>query len=929
MQQLLNLTITGAVSGAIFSLIACSLVLSYSASGIFNLSFGAIAYLSAFLYFELTAGLHWPVGIAGPFVILIVAPLFGWGLNRAIFRRLASASESAKIMATVGLLVALPALGRWVVERLVEDAHVTIPLGDQVYSIPGLGPTPRKVYDLPFDTQLNSDQLIVFIAAAVVALGLWVLLRRTRLGLDMRAQVDRPALAGFRGIDGDRTLSITWMLSTGLAALAGVVGAPVLNSLDPATYNVVLFVGASAAVLGGLRSMPRAFLGGLVLGVAQNLVLTYADFAKGISGFNASVPFVLLLGGLLWMGRSGPRRAGLTADAAPPPDPAADLPQWRRLLPWTIATIGLVVYVMFVANAFWIGLVARGLCLSLVFLSFVIVSGMGGMVSLAQATFVTMSSLVLGYLLSHDVPYAVAILAGVLAAVVLGVLVALPALRLDGLSLALATLALAFLGDRVLFAWDPFRNGSTGWRVPRLKVGPIDLADDRTMAMVVLVMILVVVWMIGNLQRSPNGRAMLAVRSSQPAAATTGVSPAGSKLKLFGLSAAIAGIGGVMLAMFNQSASSSSTRAEAGLLWLATVVLFGIRRPAGAVLAGLAVVISPQIWQEFSIFGWHGHQSSWFPSILFGLGAVSLAKNPEGMISVTALQNAERRARRAAKRAAKAVPTLAPAGGVALAGLGPDVGSEPQQTAGADAPVAAVAEVGRPDGSNAALAAVGFSTGYGQLAVIREVDVDLAAGSIAALLGANGAGKSTLCMGLAGGLPAQGGAVWLDGVDVTARPAHWRARHGLVLAPESRGVFPSLTVEENLSVWLHARAEVDATFQRFPALAQRRSIPAGNLSGGEQQLLTLAPLLVRPPRVLIADEPTLGLAPLVVQNLLELFRALRDEGVAVLLVEEKVRSLLELADVVSLLQLGKIVWTGDPAAVDDAELAAAYLGAAR
>jgi ABC-type branched-subunit amino acid transport system ATPase component len=164
---------------------------------------------------------------------------------------------------------------------------------------------------------------------------------------------------------------------------------------------------------------------------------------------------------------------------------------------------------------------------------------------------------------------------------------------------------------------------------------------------------------------------------------------------------------------------------------------------------------------------------------------------------------------------------------------------------------------------------------------------------------------------------------------VTNRPAFWRARHGLVLAPESRGIFPSLTVDENLSVWLRSRAEVDAALARFTALAQRRTVHAGNLSGGEQQLLTLAPLLVRPPRVLIADEPTLGLAPLVVSNLLDLFRTLRDDGVAVLLVEEKVRSLLELADVVSLLQLGRIVWTGHPDAVDDAELAAAYLGAAR
>ena len=916
MQQFFNLTITGAVSGAIFSLIACSLVLTYSASGIFNLSYGAIAFLSAFLYFELTAGLHWNRALAGIVVILVFAPALGWVLNRMIFRRLAASSEGPKIMATVGLLVALPALGRWIVERLVQDAHVHVPLGDQVFAIPNLGPRPRITYDLPGKLTLNSDQLIVFAAAGIVALALYVLLRHTRLGLDMRAFVDRPQLAGYRGINGERTLSITWMLATSLAALAGVVGSPVLNSLDPNTYNVVLFVSAAAAVLGGLRSVPRAFLGGLVIGVAQNLVLTYAHFAKGISGFNASVPIVLLLGGLLWMGTGKMRRAGSTSDSTPPADHSIDLPPWRRRLPWAIAGVALLVYLFFVADAFWVGLITRGLALSLVFLSFVIVTGLGGMVSLAQATFVTASALTTGVLISHGWPVLLAMLCGVLSAVVLGVVCAIPALRLNGIALALATLALAFLGDRVLFAWNPYRNGTSGWKVPRLAIGPVDFADDRSMAVMLFVMILGVCLLIRNLQHSPSGRAMVAVRSSEPAAATVGVSPTMTKLKIFAVSAAIAGLGGVMLAMFNQGASSSGTRAETGLLWLATVVLFGIRRPAGAILAGLAVVISPQIWQEISFWGWQGHKSSWFPSILFGLGAVSLAKNPEGMIAVTGLQNAARRAKRRAKRMLPASSGVGSVGSVE-ASVAPSVAAD-------GVSVAAVVD-GAP---SAALTSRHLGAGYGELNVVEGIDLKLASGTITALLGANGAGKSTLCAALAGGLAPQAGTVWLDGIDVSTLPAHRRARLGLLLAPESRGIFPTLTVEENLRVWLHERSDVAVVFDRFPILQRRRKIHAGNLSGGEQQLLTLAPLLVQAPRVLIADEPTLGLAPLIVHQILEIMADLRDRGVAVLLVEEKVRSLLDIADVVAFLQLGRVVWSGPAADVDEAELAAAYLGSA-
>jgi ABC-type branched-subunit amino acid transport system ATPase component/branched-subunit amino acid ABC-type transport system permease component len=909
-ETFLNLTITGAVSGALYSLIACSLVLTYTSTRVFNLAYGAVAYLSAFLYFELTAGLGWPVGVAGAVVIAGFAPALGWCLNRIIFGRLAGASDGPKIMAAVGLLVALPALGRWIVERLIADGGAHLPSGDRVYSLPGLGPTPAKVFHLPFHVILNSDQLIVFAVAALVAVALWVLLRRSRLGLLMRAHVDAPTLAGYRGINGEHTQSITWMLSSALAALAGVIGSPILNSLDANTYNVVLFVAVAAAVVGGLRSIPIAFAGGLLLGIAQTWVLNYATFARDIVGFNSSVPSLLMLGGLLWMGRASLRRAGSAADAALPPDGLADLPVWRRTLPWAVAGALLVAYLLFIADGFWTGLITRGLALSLVMLSFVIVTGLGGMISLAQASFVTVSGLTLGYLVNNGVPTEVAIVAAVAAAVVLGVLCALPALRLDGLSLALATLALAFLGDRVLFAWDSFRNGSTGWTVDRLALGPVDLGDNRTMALFLLALFLVLAWIIGNVQRSASGRAMAAVRSSEAAAATAGLSAATTKLMFFALSAAVAGLGGVMLAMFNQGATNTTTRAETGLLWLATVVLIGVRRPAGAILAGLAVVLSPQIWQEFSIAGWTGHQSVFVPSILFGLGAVSVAKNPEGMIAVTSLRNAARRhARRSA--AASVPPEAAPSSAEAASVGAASVGAAPEKAAPVD---------------GAVLAVDGLHSGYGAVAVTHGVDLRLRPGTITALVGANGAGKSTLCATLAGGLVPTAGTVLLGGRDITARPAHWRARHGLVLAPESRGIFPNLDVVENLAVWVGDRREVAAVLERFPALAARRGVPAGNLSGGEQQLLALAPLLVRVPGVLIADEPLLGLAPLVVRQVLEVLTDLRDRGVAVLLVEEKARVLLDIADQVAFLQLGRVVWTGRPDEVEEAELTRAYLG---
>ncbi len=196
-----------------------------------------------------------------------------------------------------------------------------------------------------------------------------------------------------------------------------------------------------------------------------------------------------------------------------------------------------------------------------------------------------------------------------------------------------------------------------------------------------------------------------------------------------------------------------------------------------------------------------------------------------------------------------------------------------------------------------------------------------------ALLGANGAGKTTLCRVAAGLLVPTGGRILRHGVDVTAWPAFRRAEHGLMTAPEGRGIFPGLSVEENLAVWLSSDDERTQAFEHFPVLGTRRKQTAGSLSGGEQQMLSLASALVRPPDVFIADEPTLGLAPLAAESVCRTLSDLRDEGTTILLVEERATEILALADVAAFMALGRIVWVGPSTEVDADELATTYLGA--
>jgi len=221
---------------------------------------------------------------------------------------------------------------------------------------------------------------------------------------------------------------------------------------------------------------------------------------------------------------------------------------------------------------------------------------------------------------------------------------------------------------------------------------------------------------------------------------------------------------------------------------------------------------------------------------------------------------------------------------------------------------------------------------YGEARALFGVDLELDAGRTLAVLGPNGAGKSSLGAAIAGRVRPAAGTVRFAGRDVTGRPAHELSRLGLAYIPEERAIFPHLSVLENLKMRLRyvvPRAERADALERalttFPMLAERRRQQAGTLSGGEQQMLSLARVLAAPPRLLVADEMSLGLAPLVVEIVFESLGQARDAGTAVLLVEQYVTRALELADAAVILRRGRLVWEG-AAADAGSELVAGYLG---
>jgi branched-chain amino acid transport system ATP-binding protein len=223
--------------------------------------------------------------------------------------------------------------------------------------------------------------------------------------------------------------------------------------------------------------------------------------------------------------------------------------------------------------------------------------------------------------------------------------------------------------------------------------------------------------------------------------------------------------------------------------------------------------------------------------------------------------------------------------------------------------------------------------GYGAIEVLKGVSLEVNEGEIVTLIGANGAGKTSTLMTICGFVPARKGRIVFQGKDLGGMPSHQIVTLGLVQSPEGRKIFPRLTVLENLEMGAFTRrdagiaADIDRVFALFPILGQRRLQPGGTLSGGEQQMLAVGRAMMARPKLLLLDEPSLGLAPLIVTRIFEVIKELNAEGVTILLVEQNARMALKLAHRGYVMETGKIILQDKAAALlENPSIRAAYLG---
>jgi branched-subunit amino acid ABC-type transport system permease component len=670
--DLLEYAVRGIPTGCVFALLAVGLVLTYKTSGVFNLAYGAQAYASAMVFYVVRKDHEWPLWAAALLAVVVVGPAIGLLLERTLFRYLRGAGGMAKLVTSLGLLIAIPEIVKLVFGS--DTKKNPPPLWWVRRTDEWLWPEGGRFV-------LDAGQVATITSTVIVVIGLVLLFSRTDLGLRMRAVVESARMAELSGVDADRVSMVSWALSSLLAGLAGVLVAPLFASLNPIDLFTLLVAALAATVVGGLSSIPLTFAGGLALGVLQAVLAgTLPTDSVLATGLRPSLPFLVLFALLVL--RPGLRSTNESVDPLasvdpPPPAPVTQTrPRWMavgaRAFGTVVVGVGLVVSLT-VLDAYWLGLVVSGVALGVIMLSVTVATGIGGMLSLAPAAFAAIGAFACAQLVQATGMSVIgAMLVGAVVAAAAGAVLALPVVRLDGVYLALATLAFVLMFEAVLVPLGWVSGGALPLRVPRPLIGPIDLADDRWFLLFACACFAVVATGVIRIRQGTTGRFLRALHQSPTAAASIGISATRSRVVALTVSAGIAGFGGALLASFAGQANYSANFSYLfGLVWVALVVSAGASSVQAAAMSGLFFFLMPALLEK--LFGWPenwlaAHPESSGPLatvlgwvsptwalpvafILFGFGAITYARHPEGSIEAQTRNAVNAILRRTAGRA--------------------------------------------------------------------------------------------------------------------------------------------------------------------------------------------------------------------------------------------------------------------------------------
>lgn len=588
MDQVVLFTSLGLTAGAVYAVIASSLVVVHSATGVLNFAQGAIALWGVWVAAELAKSgiLVLPVGALqisdGPATTTVLVALGALSstvlallLHFLVLRPLRSAPPLSQVAASVGVMLLVISL---------------IPLRFDTQ-------TTFAVRILPIDTVeiLGADVAVADLTMGAIAVAIAALLaaylRFTRWGTATRASAENETAVMLTGYSPERLAAVVWFVTGAATGFVAVMGSGSIG-LDPIGYAFYVLPGLAAALIARLRSVLVACAAGLVIGCFQSILLLLATYdwwptwAQG--GFGETLPFLIVVVALWVNGRSLPTRGGVVFTKMPP----VRVPEMRPVP--TVLTLGVVVVAILLTEGSWRFGVVTSVIMSLIALSLVVLTGYLGQISLGAMAFAGTG----GFLLARSTtqwgwPFPLDMVVPVAVATVLGVVVGLPALRIRGAHLAVVTLAGALALQKFVFgnpAFTPFEGNLI--QDPSLfgiELGVREGTNLTTLSFsfMVLIIVTLLTFATARLLNGETGRAFLAVRSNERAAASAGIDVSGTKLLGFALSAALAGVGGCLIGYSRSQLSVESFNVLVGLAILCTVYVAGITSISGAILAGI------------------------------------------------------------------------------------------------------------------------------------------------------------------------------------------------------------------------------------------------------------------------------------------------------------------------------------------------------
>jgi branched-chain amino acid transport system permease protein len=604
-QSIIRLVVFALPAAGIYAISATGLVVVYSSTGIFNIAQGAIGMVCAFVYWELSVRRDIPVPIALVLVVGVFAPIFGLVLDRLLMRRLARAPLVTQLIATVGLTVLLLGLANSVWNP------------NQAYPLSGLGGRGGIRIE---GVLLTWHRVITIGVAVALAIILRFILFGTRLGVSMRAVVDDDELAALHGVKPTRVSALAWVIGSACAAMAGILIAPEVGNMSAETLSLLIINAFAAAVIGRLKSLPMTYVGALIVGLLVSFSASFLRLGGRWASLSSNIPALTLFVALLLLPPAS-IRLGRTLRTYHMERAASA----RSSFTAALVLLGLVLLSLPFLSDVNTSRLTVGITTGLILLGLVPLIGWAGQPFLAPYALAGFGAW-FTWRFSSAVPGVLALVLAGLCTAVVGVIAALPALRLRGLYLALSSIAFALVAVDLIFG-QPELFGQPR-QLTRPSVFGIDLTEAKPFLVFVTIVYGILAIAVTWLRRGRLGRRLIALRDSEAATACLGISLIETKMIVFAIAGAIAGIGGGMLAIGQRFVATEQFPMIAGLAIILSLTVWGIGTASGPIVAGLSAAILATISHDWASGSFTRALELAGP----GLAALVLVNHPRGQL---------------------------------------------------------------------------------------------------------------------------------------------------------------------------------------------------------------------------------------------------------------------------------------------------------